>query len=97
MSQVIGNVCVHELITSDDSLTKFFIQTALAYHRAWHHVDARGRTLGKLAQRIAIVLMGKHKPTFDRGGRCITPHLVSEWLNIVKYSRLWRLRYRYKC
>ncbi|KAF8318116.1 60S ribosomal protein L23 [Clavulina sp. PMI_390] len=44
--------------------------TALAYHRAWHHVDAQGRTLGKLAQRIAIVLMGKHKPIFDRGADC---------------------------
>jgi len=44
--------------------------TALAYHRAWHHVDANGRTLGKLATRIAIVLMGKHKPIYDRSIDC---------------------------
>ncbi|KAB5592750.1 50S ribosomal protein L13 [Ceratobasidium theobromae] len=44
--------------------------TALAYARAWHHVDATGRVLGKLAQRIAIVLMGKHKPIFDKGADC---------------------------
>ncbi|QRV88113.1 ribosomal protein L13 [Ceratobasidium sp. AG-Ba] len=44
--------------------------TALAYARAWHQVDASGRVLGKLAQRIAIALMGKHKPIFDRGADC---------------------------
>ncbi|KAF8681376.1 ribosomal protein L13 [Rhizoctonia solani] len=43
--------------------------TALAYARTWHHVDASNRVLGKLAQRIAIVLMGKHKPIFDKGGK----------------------------
>ncbi|EIW76266.1 60S ribosomal protein L23 [Coniophora puteana RWD-64-598 SS2] len=40
--------------------------TALAYARAWHHVDASERVLGKLAERIAIVLMGKHKPIYDK-------------------------------
>ena len=34
----------------------------------WHHVDASDRVLGKLAERIAIVLMGKHKPIYDPGG-----------------------------
>ncbi|THH06621.1 hypothetical protein EW145_g3952 [Phellinidium pouzarii] len=41
--------------------------TVLAYAKAWHHVDASGRTLGKLAERIATVLMGKHKPIYDPG------------------------------
>jgi len=44
--------------------------TALAYARVWHHVDAKERILGKLAERIATVLMGKHKPIFDRGVDC---------------------------
>ncbi|KAI0066393.1 60S ribosomal protein L23 [Artomyces pyxidatus] len=39
--------------------------TALAYARVWHHVDANERVLGKLAERIALVLMGKHKPIYD--------------------------------
>ena len=43
-------------------------QTALAYARVWHHVDASDRILGKLAERIALVLMGKHKPIFDAAG-----------------------------
>jgi len=34
----------------------------------WHLVDAKGKTLGRLASRIAILLRGKHKPIF-------TPHV----------------------
>ncbi|KAG6819137.1 hypothetical protein H0H93_015030 [Arthromyces matolae] len=44
--------------------------TALAYARVWHHVDASDRVLGKLAERIALVLMGKHKPIYDPGVDC---------------------------
>lgn len=32
--------------------------------RHWHVVDASGKTLGRLASRIAAVLRGKHKPQF---------------------------------
>lgn len=34
----------------------------------WHLVDAEGRTLGRLAARVAAILRGKHRPTF-------TPHV----------------------
>ena len=30
----------------------------------WHHVDATDEVLGRLAARIAMVLMGKHRPTY---------------------------------
>ena len=46
------------------------MQTALPYARVWHHVNASGRVLGKLAGRIALVLMGKDKPIYDKGGKC---------------------------
>ena len=36
--------------------------------RKWYVVDAEGKTLGRLATQIAIVLRGKHKPIF-------TPHV----------------------
>ncbi len=36
--------------------------------RKWYLVDADGKTLGRLASRVAILLRGKHKPTF-------TPHV----------------------
>ena len=32
--------------------------------RKWYLVDANGKTLGRLAARVASVLRGKHKPTF---------------------------------
>ncbi|MGE0548483.1 MAG: 50S ribosomal protein L13 [Kofleriaceae bacterium] len=32
--------------------------------REWFVIDASGHTLGRLASRIALVLRGKHKPTF---------------------------------
>ena len=36
--------------------------------RKWYVVDAEGKTLGRLATQVAIVLRGKHKPIF-------TPHV----------------------
>jgi len=36
--------------------------------RQWHHLDASGKTLGRLATQAAVLLMGKHKKTF-------TPHM----------------------
>ena len=36
--------------------------------RQWHVVDAEGKTLGRLAARVAALLRGKHKAVF-------TPHL----------------------
>ncbi|NOY99622.1 MAG: 50S ribosomal protein L13 [Chloroflexi bacterium] len=33
----------------------------------WFVVDANGENLGRLATRIATVLLGKHKPTFTPG------------------------------
>ena len=33
-------------------------------NRKWHVVDADGVVLGKLASKAAMLLMGKHKPTY---------------------------------
>ena len=33
-------------------------------NREWHVIDAEGQVLGRLATRIATVLMGKHKPGY---------------------------------
>lgn len=35
--------------------------------RKWFVVDASGQNLGRMATRIARVLLGKHKPTFTPG------------------------------
>ncbi|KAJ1915990.1 54S ribosomal protein L23, mitochondrial [Tieghemiomyces parasiticus] len=44
--------------------------TALAYARLWHVVDARGQVLGRLSSRIATTLMGKHKPIHNPAADC---------------------------
>jgi len=36
--------------------------------QAWFHVDASDQILGRLATKLAVILMGKHKPTY-------TPHV----------------------
>ncbi len=50
------------------SLRSTFLAKAGQLKQEWFHVDASGKTLGRLAARIAPVLMGKHKPTY-------TPHI----------------------
>ncbi|CAO3686959.1 unnamed protein product [Rhizopus stolonifer] len=44
--------------------------TALAYARVWHVVDAKQRVLGRLATNVATTLMGKHKPIYDPASDC---------------------------
>ena len=36
----------------------------------WYVVDAQGQTLGRLASRVAAVLRGKHKPTYNPSVDC---------------------------
>lgn len=33
--------------------------------RKWYVVDAQGQTLGRLASKVATILIGKHKPMFS--------------------------------
>ncbi len=47
---------------------KTFVAKKEEVTRNWHLVDANGQVLGRLASRIARLLMGKHKPTY-------TPHV----------------------
>jgi large subunit ribosomal protein L13 len=45
-------------------MTKTFMPKAQTLTRKWYVVDAKGKILGRLASRIAVVLRGKHKPEF---------------------------------
>lgn len=47
---------------------KTFSAKPEAVKRSWYIVDAKGKTLGRMASRIAMILRGKHKPEF-------TPHV----------------------
>jgi len=53
-----------------------------ALEQKWLLVDAKGKTLGRLATRIAILLRGKHKPTF-------TPHVdVGDFVVVVNAEKV---------
>jgi large subunit ribosomal protein L13 len=41
-----------------------------AVQRAWHLVDASSQTVGRLATQVAVLLKGKHKPTYRPNGDC---------------------------
>lgn len=43
---------------------KSFLASAKTHQQEWFLVDAADRILGRMATRIAMVLMGKHKPTY---------------------------------
>ena len=47
---------------------KTYMANPQTVDRKWYVVDAKGQTLGRLASRVAMVLTGKHKPTY-------TPHV----------------------
>ena len=49
-------------------MTRTYSAKKADIQRKWYLVDAEGKTLGRLAARVALVLRGKHKPTF-------TPHV----------------------
>ena len=44
---------------------KTYSQKASEVQRDWHVIDAEDQTLGRLATQIAVLLRGKHKPTFS--------------------------------
>jgi large subunit ribosomal protein L13 len=46
------------------SIGKTWVPKKGQIQRQWLVVDAKDKTLGRLASRIAIILQGKHKPTY---------------------------------
>jgi len=46
------------------SKQKSFLASAKTHPHEWFLVDAKDQVLGRLATRVAMVLMGKHKPTY---------------------------------
>jgi len=50
--------------------------------KKWYLVDAEGKTLGRLATEIAVILRGKNKPTF-------TPHLdMGDYVVVVNAEKV---------
>ena len=59
-------------VTSEggNALQKTYMAKPAEIPSKWYVVDARDKTLGRLAAQVASVLRGKHKPTY-------TPHVDS--------------------
>jgi large subunit ribosomal protein L13 len=45
-------------------MMKTYLENPTNVKETWHLVDAEGKTLGRLAARVAGILRGKHRPTF---------------------------------
>jgi large subunit ribosomal protein L13 len=45
-------------------------RVAASSTRVWHTIDAKGQIAGKVAQRVARLLQGKHKPLYIPGADC---------------------------
>ena len=61
---------------------KTYMANAQTIERKWFVVDAAGKTLGRLATEVAIVLRGKHKPTF-------TPHVdCGDYVIVINASKI---------
>jgi large subunit ribosomal protein L13 len=54
---------------SDDSV-KTYTVTPADIQREWYVVDAKGKTLGRLASEVAKILRGKHKPIYTPHADC---------------------------
>ncbi|MCS7213762.1 MAG: 50S ribosomal protein L13 [Candidatus Calescibacterium sp.] len=44
--------------------TKFLSKEKGYIQRNWYLVDAKGKVLGRIASKIALILQGKHKPVY---------------------------------
>ena len=61
---------------------KTYTPKANEFEHSWWVVDAKGKTLGRLATKIASILRGKHKPIF-------TPHLdVGDYVVVVNANKI---------
>lgn len=61
---------------------KTFVTKPSDINRQWWVVDAEGKTLGRLASKIAQILRGKHKPTY-------TPNLdTGDYVIVINCDKL---------
>lgn len=63
-------------------LTKSFLAKPGEVEQKWYLVDANGKVVGKLATKIAMILMGKHRPTY-------TPHVdTGEYVVVINCEKV---------
>ena len=61
---------------------KTFMAKKEEVKRDWYVIDATGKPLGRLASKVAMILKGKHKPTY-------TPHVdTGDYVIIVNADKV---------
>ena len=59
-----------------------YMAKASTVERQWYVIDAEGEVLGRLASKIALILRGKHKPTF-------TPHVdTGDYVIVINADKM---------
>ena len=59
-----------------------FMAKPAEVERKWYVIDADGVVLGRLASQVALMLRGKHKPTF-------TPHVdTGDYIIVVNTDKI---------
>jgi large subunit ribosomal protein L13 len=59
-----------------------YMAKPLEVERKWYVIDAKGKTLGRLASEVARLLRGKHKPQF-------TPHVdTGDFVIVINASQI---------
>ena len=76
---------------------KTFMAKESEIEREWHLVDASLLPVGRMASRIARILMGKHKPTYtphaDTGDFVVVTNAAQSVLTGRKAEQKMKLRY----
>jgi len=61
---------------------KSFVATEKNHKREWVLIDATGMAVGRLASQVAMILRGKHKPTF-------TPHFdAGDYVIVINTDKI---------
>src|SRR6202035_828552 len=55
-------------VRSEEAIMSTYMPKPGEIHANWHVIDGTDQVLGRLASRIALIVQGKHKPTY-------TPHV----------------------
>ena len=59
-----------------------FMANPATVERKWYVIDAEGKALGRVATQVALMLRGKHKPTF-------TPHVdTGDYIIVVNTDKI---------
>ncbi len=70
--------------------TKFLSKQQAYAQRNWYLIDAKGKVLGRLASKIAMILQGKNKPTYTPNQNMGDFVVVINSKDIVLTGKKWK-------